>query len=48
MKYHGNWSFIEAYNLPIVLRIWFLDRLTEQFEKEKEQLEEIERKNKIR
>ena len=32
LKQYGNWSFIEAYNLPIGLRHWFLDRLKEQFE----------------
>ena len=39
LKYHGGWSFIEAYNLPIGLRLWFLRKLTEQFEKEAEALE---------
>jgi len=36
LKYHGGWSFIEAYNLPIVLRRWFLARLNKQFANEKE------------
>ena len=35
LKYHGGWSFLEAYNLPIKLRTWFLERLDEQFKKEK-------------
>tara|TARA_Y100000310_G_scaffold218024_1_gene219158 strand:- start:67 stop:255 length:189 start_codon:yes stop_codon:yes gene_type:complete len=35
LKYHGGWSFMEAYNLPIKLRTWFLERLDEQFKKEK-------------
>jgi hypothetical protein len=34
MKYHGGWSFTEAYNLPIKIRLWFLTRLAEQLEKE--------------
>jgi len=34
MKYHGGWSFIEAYNLPIKIRRWFLQRLSDQIEKE--------------
>jgi len=38
LKYHGNWSFIEAYNLPVGLRLWFLDKLKAQFELEKEAL----------
>tara|TARA_R110000824_G_scaffold220663_6_gene407855 strand:- start:2237 stop:2419 length:183 start_codon:yes stop_codon:yes gene_type:complete len=48
LKYHGGWSFIEAYNLPIGLRNWFIDRLAKQFEKEKEQAEESQRKSKSR
>ena len=43
LKYHGGWSFIEAYNLPIKLREWFLKRLQKQFEDEKEQHEKAER-----
>ena len=30
LKYHGGWSFIEAYNLPTKIRMWFLDRLIKQ------------------
>tara|TARA_Y100000034_G_C6872937_1_gene398806 strand:- start:149 stop:316 length:168 start_codon:yes stop_codon:yes gene_type:complete len=30
LKYHGGWSFFEAYNLPIGLRRWFLNRLVKQ------------------
>ena len=36
LKYHGGWSFIEVYNLPIGLRRWFLRRLEQQFKMEKE------------
>jgi len=39
MKYHGGWSFIEAYNLPVLIRRWFLERLGEQLEKEAESME---------
>jgi hypothetical protein len=46
LKYHGAWSFIEAYNLPIGLRNWFTRRLAEQFEKEKEQIEDAKSKSK--
>ena len=45
LKYHGGWSFIEAYNLPIVLRKWFLKRLDTQFAREKEQMEKAQRKS---
>ena len=44
LKYHGNWSFIEAYNLPVGLRRWFIERLAKQFELEKEQIEQSRRK----
>lgn len=39
LKQHGNWSFFEAYNLPIKIRRWFLTRLVKQFEDEKEAIE---------
>ena len=40
LKYHGGWSFIEAYNLPIGLRRWYLMRLQKQFHDEKEAYED--------
>jgi hypothetical protein len=43
LKYHGGWSFIEAYNLPIGLRLWFLDRLEKQFEQENEQVKKSQK-----
>ena len=46
LKYHGAWSFIEAYNLPIGLRNWFTRRLADQFEREKDQIEEAKSKSK--
>lgn len=45
LKYHGGWSFIEAYNLPIQIRLWFLRRLQKQFETEKEEYEKARRKS---
>ena len=36
MKYHGGWSFIEAYNLPTTIRRWFLARLIKEIEAESE------------
>jgi len=38
LKYYGGWSFIEAYNLPVGLRVWFLEKLKDQIEKENEAL----------
>ena len=34
LKHYGGWSFTEAYNLPIGLREWFVNRLSEQMEAE--------------
>tara|TARA_R110002020_G_C16246093_1_gene769456 strand:- start:30 stop:275 length:246 start_codon:yes stop_codon:yes gene_type:complete len=39
LKYSGGWSFSEAYNLPIGLRNWFVQRLVKQLEIEKEAVE---------
>lgn len=39
LKYSGGWSFSEAYNLPVGLRKWFVDRLVKQLEAEKEAME---------
>ena len=44
LKHHGGWSFIEAYNLPVGLRNWFLVRLQKEFEEEKKQIEKAKRK----
>ena len=45
LKYHGGWSFIEAYNLPVGLRQWFLERLAKQFEKEQEEYDKASKKS---
>ena len=34
LKYHGGWSFTEAYNLPIKIRSWFFKKLSDQLEVE--------------
>ena len=39
LKYSGGWSFSEAYNLPIGLRTWFIERLVKQLKDEKEAIE---------
>ena len=44
MKHHGGWSFIEAYNLPIQIRRWFLRRIQKQFEDEAEEMEKAAKK----
>ena len=30
LTYHGNWSFREAYNLPVLMRRWFVNKIVEQ------------------
>jgi len=44
LKYHGGWSFIEAYNLPIKLREWFLKRLVKQKKEENEAMNKASRR----
>ena len=39
LKHHGGWSMTEAYNLPIGLRRWFVERLQKQFEDEAKAIE---------
>jgi len=39
LKYSGGWSFSEAYNLPLGLRKWFVERLVKQIETETEAVE---------
>jgi hypothetical protein len=34
LKYYGNWSFHEAYSLPVTIRKWFVTRLLKQKEDE--------------
>jgi hypothetical protein len=38
MKYHGGWSFTEAYNLPVGLRNWFVERLQKQLKDESDSM----------
>ena len=44
LKYHGGWSFTEAYNLPVGLRAWFVNRLVQQIEKENEEVKKANKK----
>ena len=38
MKYYGGWSLFELYALPIGLRNWYFTLLTEQKQREADQL----------
>ncbi len=44
LKHYGNWSFSEAYSLPVGLRYWFFDRMVKQFEQEKKEQEKASKK----
>jgi hypothetical protein len=46
LKYHGGWSFTEAYSLPVGLRRWFLERLSKQIERENDAVEKARQKSK--
>ena len=45
LKHHGNWSFIEAYSLPIQLRDWWVERIGKEFKREKDELEKSTKNN---
>jgi hypothetical protein len=40
LKYHGGWGFMEAYNLPVKIREWFLKRLLKQKKDEAKAMED--------
>jgi len=44
LKHFGGWSFIEAYNLPIGLRNWFVQRLNKQYEEEAREIKKASAK----
>jgi len=48
LKHHGGWSFIEAYNLPVKIRHWFVRRLKKQFDEEHEEMEKIKKSSRRR
>ena len=45
LKHFGGWSFIEAYNLPVGLRNWFVDRLQKQYEDEAKEAEKARKRS---
>lgn len=44
MKYFGGWGLLEIYNLPILIRNWFSERLLKQLKDEEEAYEKAKRK----
>jgi hypothetical protein len=47
MKYYGGWSLFELYNLPVGLRNWYIQLLSNQKEKENEEIEKATSKNSL-
>tara|TARA_R100001509_G_scaffold164226_2_gene141076 strand:- start:1291 stop:1500 length:210 start_codon:yes stop_codon:yes gene_type:complete len=45
LQYSGGWSLTEAYNLPVGLRKWFVERLIKQLKDEKEAMEAAQKGN---
>ena len=45
MKYYGGWGFLEAYNLPVMIRNWFTERLVKQIEEENKEIEKANSKS---
>ena len=45
LKHFGGWSFIEAYNLPVGLREWFVERLQKQYEDEAKEADKARNKS---
>jgi len=39
MKQFGNWSFFEAYNLPVHIRNWFYQQLVKLKQEEAKQFQ---------
>jgi hypothetical protein len=44
LKYHGGWSVMEVYNLPVQLRGWFVQRLVKQLQDESDQINKASKK----
>ena len=44
LKYYGGWSFVEAYNLPVGLRKWFIERLRQQLKEESDSMKRASKK----
>ena len=45
LKYHGNFSLFESYNLPVSLRRWFIQRLIKQKTEEANEIENSKTNN---
>ena len=47
LKYYSGFSFTEAYNLPVKIRNWFIQRLGKQLEKENEEMKKAQGSSKM-
>lgn len=45
---HGNWNYYDVYDLPIKIRAWFVQKLSNHFEQKNQEMEKIHAKNKSR
>tara|TARA_R110002110_G_scaffold64354_1_gene177953 strand:- start:312 stop:518 length:207 start_codon:yes stop_codon:yes gene_type:complete len=45
LKHFGGWGFMEAYNLPVGLRNWFVERLTKQYDDEAKEAEKARKRS---
>ena len=45
LKHFGGWSFTEMYNLPVGLRLWWLQRLQKQYEEDAKENKKASRKS---
>ena len=45
LVHHGKWNYFDVYDLPIRIRMWFIDRLSRHFEEENKRAEEQAKKS---
>ena len=43
---HGNWNYFDVYDLPVKIRLWFVNRLSKHFEDKNKEMEKLSAKNK--
>jgi len=43
LKHYGGWSLSELYSLPVGLRLWWLKRTSEEYEKQNKETQKANR-----
>jgi len=43
---NGNWNYFDVYDLPVKIRLWFVNKLSDHFENKNKEMEKINAKNK--